>query len=136
MKEIPAEVREVVILNRIGALVGLEKLRWIQEIMDKYPEYFEWEHIYSKIPQEVHNAFQVEAYPKEESNAIPYGEGLWTQLSKSPPSPVKKLTKEDLYEFFAQQREKDEAQVDNEKRVRKVWDKHYGKYNLIYRDPL
>ncbi len=135
LEDIPSEVWWVVSLQHRNQPVGLEVYNRIQEIIDKYPEYFEWEHKYKAIPDEVHEAFNNECYPPEKpvkSN----GKGIMAYIEESEVVTFS-VNKKDIIQLLKGwqesvelEREKKDAET---RRIKKIWNKHYGKFKLKYR---
>ena len=132
--EIPEEVLYVVAMQQVG-FVGSETYSKIQEIIGKYPEYFPWEHKYSKVPTEVHEAYRKEeraiydeVYPREK---IDREGGILAQLSKQVKyGDIPTMSFED----FVKNEERIKSKKDElETRLKRAWSNHYGKYKLEYR---
>lgn len=128
---IPAEVQEVMVYNHLK-YVGRETMERVRTIIDKYPEWFPWEHKYKSIPQEVHDAYYEEKYPKRDLE-LP-SKGIYEQMKQTPVS----FTIDSLCELF------DKLYDDNDEKAllrqykrqkdKELWDKHYSKYNLEYKE--
>ena len=87
LEDIPHEVLLVWSIKWSKQPVGMTTYNKIQEVVDKYPQHFEWEHRYKAIPQNVHDAFLKECYPErfepiKRDESINNGEGLMAQISK------------------------------------------------------
>jgi len=142
---IPHEVAWVLCVQMGQIPLGIDSYEKAQEIIEKYPEHFPWEHKYKSIPKEVHDAFEAECYPERgksiESLFDDLEEGVrlreqvmnQTYVSVDP----MKFTKDDfvrmLDEMEAHERKRKEEERAEEIRVKKIWDKHYKRYNLKYR---
>ena len=57
LENIPFEVQKVWVYQSLNQPVGLELYKEIESIIKKYPQYFEWEHIYNSVPKEVHSKY-------------------------------------------------------------------------------
>lgn len=133
-KDIPNEVLWVLTLPRC---VGSDTYRRVEEIIAKYPEYFPWETKYNSIPKEVHQAYIKEKYP-DRDKPISCGEGLIAEMRKSE---VKYYNDylgksfqelwDDLLNMEQQIRVKE---AERYKKDKKLWDKHYKKYKLEFRE--
>lgn len=99
-----------------------EELEKVQATIDKYPEYFPWEHKWTSIPKEVHEAYNREAYPERYEPwgaLVTSGEGLWEKMNKKEMSFIKskKANKPiDLRKVFAEWFKEEEKQRKKEKR--------------------
>jgi hypothetical protein len=142
LEDIPNEVLWVLSIKWSKQPAGMTIYNKIQEVVDKYPQYFEWEHQYKAIPQNVHDAFLKECYPErfepiKWDESINKGEGLMAQISKQEPvkfpSTQKELV-EILNNFEKGMNESEQRRIDYEKKVRKIWDKHYRKFGLECRE--
>ncbi len=146
-KDVPADVLKVWTIYHNNIAVGVKTLELINDIIDKNPKYFEWEHKYKNIPNKVHEAFSKECYPNKwidfnEWQLATKGEvnckkGIMEHIRDNP-TEVTTLTKEsldtiikDLFEARVIERDKEKAE---HKRVKAIWNKHYKKYNLKYRE--
>lgn len=140
VNKLPSEVVEVMMYALSKQAVGLQTYKRLEATIEKYPEYFPWEHIYNNIPSQVHIDYMEQErllflsfYPLKESD-IKGGEGIWSWVRRQghPPS---KITKEDLQELANQvfvvalkiKKEYETAKI-------KLWGKHYKKYKLKYRE--
>jgi hypothetical protein len=121
-------------------LVGLQTYQRLESTIEKYPDYFPWEYIYNSIPLEVHNNYIKQEkllflsfYPLKEY-ALKDGEGLYSWLKRQEPIPIK-ITKQDLQKLANQvfvTAPKIKTEYETEKV--KLWNKHYKKYKLKYRE--
>ena len=137
LQDIPNEVLWVYYIEKYVHYVGSDTYDKATEIIAKYPEYFPWETKYNSIPKEVHEAYIKEKYP-DRDKPIPVGEGLIAEMKKSK---VKYYNDylgksfdelwQDLLNIEQQIRVKE---AERYKKAKKLWDKHYKKYNLEYRD--
>ena len=142
-KEVPREVYWVLTAQQARAIMGKDDYDRANDIINKYPEYFPWEHKYKSIPKEVHDAFKAECYPErgkpieEIFDDLKVGVGLREQLKNQPVGVIPtKFTQSDFEELFnslqeAQKKRMEEEKAE-EKRVKKIWDKHYKKYGLKF----
>lgn len=144
MKNPPADVIWVIYIAKSGIPVGSGTIQRINEIVDKYPEWFPWEHKYKAIPQSVHDAFEAEAYPQTPISFTndDNSKGLFAMLDE-PSIPTLALDKnkqqtidEYLWETFKLTAKAMEQKLKVERieknRVRNIWKKHYDKYGLRF----
>jgi hypothetical protein len=140
-KDIPQDVLFVWGIQGARQSVGLSTYNEVSDIIKKYPEWFKWETAYDKIPQYVHDAYRGEAYSYE-MVPIKRNEGFVGMIPTllAEPEIVDRNTgdRASIFEMFAKlfendlkERERKEAERIERKRV---WDKHYSKYGLEYRD--
>ena len=142
---IPHEVAWVLCVQMGQMPLGRDGYKKAQEIIEKYPEHFPWEHKYKSIPKEVHDAFESECYPERgkpiESifDDLEEGLGLREQVKNQTCATAipTKLTKDDFVRFLDEMEEAERKRKEEERaeeiRVKNIWDKHYKKYNLKYR---
>ena len=141
--EIPAEVMEAIaIYTATGGMVGSKTFERLQEIINKYPKWFPWEHKYKKIPLEVHEAYRKEKYgfdisdPGEWRDKEP-GKGLMQMIEENvriiEVHTNDKSLKTLLEESWDEMERVRLKQIEDEKNDKALWDKHYKKYNLEYR---
>ena len=138
IEDAPWEVQKVW-LHRLSKYVGSEVYKEIQETTAKYPEWFPWETLYNSIDKTVHNDYikaetelYFSFYPRAKSDDIREGEGLWGYVKRQP---VYKPTEENLksavnYLFV----EAPKIKRDYEIARKKLWNKHYSKYKLKFRE--
>lgn len=144
VREMPEEVAWYAVaygLSR-GIGVGRKFIERMQEIEEKYPEWFPWEQKYKSIPKEVHEAYRKEKLGFDINNL---GEWRDKELSKGwltmleedamivefniEDKPIQTLLDEAWNEM-----EKVKLRViDDEKKDKALWDKHYKKYKLPWR---
>ncbi len=108
----------------------------INRIVEKYPEWFKWEHKYAAIPEEVHEAFQKELYPEvkmPEFNDENAGKGILERMKDNPPTTTTSITVTGLKEMFSRLDNAAKERQEKEKRRYELWQKHYKKYGLEYR---
>jgi hypothetical protein len=117
--------------------IGLAAYTRLQTIIATYPDYFPWEHKYSSIPQEVHDAFYKECYRVKQPQTVEpekYGEGILAQIK---PAELIPFNAQELMQafknFVADIDYAHKRAVAEEKRVRAIWKKHYDKFGLEYR---
>jgi hypothetical protein len=140
MENIPNEVAWVWALQYSRSPVGAETYNKVEEVIDKYPEWFRQEHIYKNIPQEVKNSFETEKdalylsfYPRQESD-IKEGEGIFNYLRRQEVLPAK-INQENLEERFnyvfnvLPQKERE-----YKKQLKKLHLKHFGKYKYKFEE--
>jgi hypothetical protein len=142
---IPNEVAWVLCVQMGQIPLGRDGYEKAQSIIEKYPEHFPWEHKYKSIPKEVHEAFEAECYPERGKSVeslfddLEVGDSLREQVKNQKSAGVipTKLTKDDfvrmLDEMEEAERKRKEEERAEEVRVKKIWDKHYKRYNLKYR---
>jgi hypothetical protein len=136
---IPSEVSMVLALQAIGRPVGSKMYEFVCETIEKYPQYFQWEHTYKKIPQSVHDAYRDECYPKKEQAtecAIEDGVGLMEYIRRRDAVTIvtKPLTMESFLDGFKALEKRDQERVIENNRRKKIWNKHYKAYGLVFRD--
>lgn len=126
LEDLPNEVIEAMFYTS-GHIkyCGSEKYKQIMDTIEKYPQYFPWETLYYSIPEEVHEKygeklFELEDkfYPKEEPK--PYD-------SKFNIEQLKEIFNE---VYVNQPKIKREFEVAK----KKLWNEHYKKYKLKYRE--
>lgn len=136
MEKIPSDVLRVWSLQMSvypGPICfGLDLYNEIQKIIDDNPKYFPWEHLYKSIPNEVHNAFENECYGKIVNDEVPLGEGLLNNVQSY--SLMKEFTLKDLEDVFGILDKMDEDKQKENRRIKRIWKKNYGKYKLKYRE--
>ena len=130
-KDIPHDVWWVWTIQYANQPVGSDTYNKIQEIIDKHPQYFEWEHKYKKIPQDVHDAFLKECY-HQIFEPINKSEKLITKITKlEPTKPTIKEWIDTLKKFKNQIHTK---KIKQNETAKHICNKHYKKYKLKYRD--
>lgn len=120
---------------------GMKTWEKVNEVVAKYPEHFPWNAAYSKIPKEVHDAFNQECYPEiwATTSGCEYnGPGIIEQLNRSYTYDPGLLTHEVVKDFFEgltkRENERYAKHVTEQKRIKKIWNKHYSKYELPYQE--
>lgn len=136
--DVPTEVWEVWAIKMTGQPVGIDTWNYCNEIIKRYPEYFEWEHKYDKIPKSVHDAYKEEAFPPFDFSELKNKDGfigLIPMLSMMPePEPQKQLTMSEIFsKLFKQEQEARERKEAEHKKQKALWDKYYSAYGLEYR---
>lgn len=138
-KHIPGEVMWVWALQFSCQHVGAETYKKMYDIINRNPKYFEWEHRYKNIPKEVHEAYLDELFPDRhkpirfESDEV--FDGYIPQIMKqSQPTDVKPITQQDINDLFNSLNS--QSLIEKKERLRRmeIWDKHYKKYNLKFRE--
>lgn len=108
--------------------VSIETSKKFEEIIDRYPEYFKWEHTYKSIPKEVHEAFNKEAYPERYKPFEIKTPNDFTELQKG--AVYKQMTLKDWEDFVNHIGEKQDKENEYKKNIIKIWDKHYNKFDI------
>jgi hypothetical protein len=62
--DLPDDVLWVMVIRYTQSYVGKDMMNKMLDIIDKYPQYFQWEHKYKAVPDEVHDTFRKECYPE------------------------------------------------------------------------
>lgn len=119
MKDIPFKVQWAWAMIHCVKFVGQAMYEEIHEIIQKYPQYFVWEHTYTSIPSEVHAAYQ------EEYNVL-----LETLHNEVYPHEIVS-SHENFIGYFKWNSEFEEK---SNRMKEELWKKHYGKYKLKYRN--
>lgn len=143
--EIPEDVLWVWNIQQTAEGVGLDTYNEMETIIMKYPEYFKWDHKYSAIPKEVHEAYRAERdfnaniqYKKytEKANEAGFHGLLPTirymaaqQETIEFPKEHKSLPEmfKDLFVVGEKNRLKE---IENRRVQKELWDKHYEPYGL------
>ena len=131
--DLPDDVLWVMVIRHTQPYVGKDMMNKMLDIIDKYPQYFQWEHKYKAIPDEVHDAFKKECYPEmyNPDRFTPRkGNGLYSEIKKYE---IKPVTMEDMEQLFLEIDKKEQERHEKEKRIKRIWNKHYSKYGLEYR---
>lgn len=139
LSDIPFEVQKVWAYQSLNQSVGLELYKEIEATIEKYPQYFQWEHTYNSIPKEVHSKYSEEQlnlyysfYPPS-GLEMKEGEGLvgyMRRVEEENKNKPEKSMREVIIEI-CETAPKIKKEYETEKR--KLWDKHYKEYNLKYR---
>lgn len=140
MSDIPDEVWWVTVMQ-MQPYIGMSAYEKMTEIMARYPEYFPWETKYNSIPNDVHEAFRNECWPdafKGWDIPIVCDKGFFAQIKEQGPVYTGELPKGEtffsLYEkHIANLKKQERDEIIENKRLKKIWDKHYSKYGLPYR---
>jgi hypothetical protein len=141
LDDIPEEVMEVWAIQSItGGMMGSEMYQKCMEAFKKYPKYFHWEHTYYHVvPKEVHEAFKDELYPDRHKPIEYKGNGLIPDVMAMKPtvvecSPSTKSLNELLQEMVDIDNRAKKEERQHHKKVKAIWDKHYSKYKIEYRN--
>ncbi len=134
IKNAPEEVIKVWLYQQSNITIGSSLFKTISDIIDKYPEYFPWEHKYMSIPESVHDAFE-----KEKSYYLWSLEQKKWELNERGSyylyaDLAKEIKLEDVFQRLSEQQEK----MKKERRekyiaIKAIWDKHYKQYELEYK---
>ena len=127
--DVPLEVFEVWAIQTAGQPVGMSTWDYCDAIIKKYPEWFPWEHKYDKIPKRVHEAYckeLMEPQPVEQESGLPV---TVQQIKESPVSFTEMISC-----LFKSEQKRRESQQRERKRRKSIWDRHYKKYKLEFRD--
>lgn len=101
---------------------------WVLDVIKKYPQYFPEETTYMNLPQEVHDAFMLEAYgikPNDPNDKI---ESRKWQIPEG--ATYKPLDEKGFADFFVDLIEQGKKKKLEEERVNRIWNKHYANYGL------
>lgn len=132
--EIPNDVAWVMAIRYVG-YCGLDTCKKIQDIIDRNPLWFPWEHRYKHIPQEVHEAYFKEKHPNW-GVPLELGKGIY-ELMNQKPKKIKKQKKQSVSEMmedlFKHQEKDRKRRIKERNKAKKLWDKYYKQYNLEYR---
>lgn len=138
IEDIPNDVMWVSFMKMSQTAVGIETYRKVQDIIEKYPEWFPQEHIYNSIPEavkilfekeksELHNTF----FPRVAMDIIP-GEGMMGYMDRvneiNMSLPVKTV-QESLNYIFEEHPKKEKAYREA---LLKLHNKHYKKYKYKF----
>jgi len=132
LEDIPNEVFWAQIVINTSQGVGIDTYEEVEKIIAKYPEYFPWETKYNSIPKEVHIAYLDEKYPDRNKPivCINDGRGIYQQINENP-FEYRQYTFKEIIEFLT---DWDKNIVTKKEQAKKLWDKHYKKYNLEFRE--
>lgn len=136
LHDIPLEVLEVGLYKSLNRPVDSETFKRLQATINKYPEYFPWEHKYNSIPKEVHDAYSKEEvelyyshYPRSAGD-LKEGEGLVAYINR-----VQEENKNKPSKYLKEVIEEISAKENKYKKLKKqLWEKYYGKYKLKYNE--
>lgn len=138
--DLPPNVLMVMTIIDEGRLVGSKTYQLCIDTINKYPEYFPWEHKYNSIPKEVHESFLLEAFPKSIDNNFKPNDsktGLFKQIKNIGITYNPLETKRDfvdlLNNLMSDTIKNKKRKIESDKRLKKIWNKHYGKYQLEFR---
>lgn len=123
--------------------IGRSTLEKCIETIRKYPDHFPWEHQYTKIPNEVHEEFKDEMNPDRHKpvdwdwNNDPPRKSVMEQI-KEKSYTYREVTYESVIKMLDDviTRENNERIAEQQQiaREKTIWNKHYKKYNLKYRE--
>lgn len=135
LKDAPAEVVNVWAIKQIGNPVGSELMKKINEVVERYPEYFPWEHKYKSIPEHVHEAFWQEKLDYLKSLEQQKWDREERESSYGYIKPPEDIKLDDVFKRLFEQQEK----MKKERReryiaVKAIWDKHYKQYELEFQE--
>lgn len=127
--DVPMEVWDVWAVRISGISVGFSHYEQMKTIIKKYPKFFPWETKYDSIPKEVHDAYYAEItipVPVEQESGLPV---TVLQIAEGPANLI-----EFFKTLFKDEEKRKESQRRELKRRKSIWDKHYSKYKLEFRD--
>lgn len=136
LENIPNEVAWVWAIQMSKSPVGMETYNKAQEVIDKYPEWFQQEHIYRNIPQEVKDSFEAEKdalylsfFPRAEMDLKP-GEGVFNWMRRQEPVTISKTDLDGAarYVFI----ELPEKEREYKKQLKQLHLKHFKKYKYKF----
>jgi hypothetical protein len=141
-KDIPNEVWNVWVIQARRQPIGSEMMDKVNDIIERNPKYFAWEHKYKAIPDEVHDAFQRECYPEKfkpiEFDNINVETGGIDWAIKNMPNDFKPLTKlptkKEVLTFWQMLDDDKKERLKRQEEIKRIWNKHYGKYKLECRE--
>jgi len=120
-----------------GQTIGTAMMTKINEIIQRHPEWFPWEHKYWSIPNSVHEAYLKEKWKEILARpSIINGEGLSAYVNKvNQEAGVYEYDKsKSLYDIMEKRkREQEMIHEEDERKNKALWDKHYESYGLDYR---
>ena len=134
---IPNEVIWVKTIQEFRRPVGLQLYQEMVDIIDRNPAHFRWEHIYKKIPVEVHDSFKAEAFPVSSTSET---KGLLQHIREESVSvDLSELAEVGVLELLNRHHDKVNALAMEKEnylnRLKIIWRKHYGKFGLTFREP-
>jgi hypothetical protein len=143
----PEDVWKVWVLQTSAIGVGMESIKFIEATIEKYPEYFEWEHKFKAIPESVYEAYLDEVYPDRHERAAwtledfrKHHESVMAEADKSNATFTNDGSNETWLEnlkWFVKQLDEEHdrkiAALKEEARKEGIWNKHFKKYKLKYR---
>lgn len=135
--DVPLEVWEVWAIQLVGQPVGMKTWNRCNETIKRYPEYFPWEYKYDKIPKEVHQAYDREAHPERYEPLNLENREWFTGIIPNipPPEPQPERTISEMFSLLVkQEREAEDRKRAEKKKAKAIWNKHYYKYDLEFRD--
>lgn len=129
----PEEVQKVWVIQMMGSPIGSDLYKEVQDIISRNPKYFPYETAYNKVPQEVHEAY----FDEMRKSTIDTFESFFgdkEEIKQTPKPTEVKTLKEILEDLIAQDAKNRKIREDETKRKKEIWDKHYKKYGLEFRD--
>lgn len=139
---VPKEVMWVLAVQATVRYVGSDTMDKMNDIIKRYPEYFVWEHGYANVPKSVHEAYCKEVSPelwraRYGNESISCEENrLDARIKESRTYYSFEKTPEQLIDCLKAFNDEQIKKRNELSRRKKLWKKHYGKYNLEYRDTL
>jgi len=136
--DIPNEVLFVWQMQHYRQPVGSDLYEKIIDIIERHPNYFVWEHAYKSIPKKVHKAYEKELHPNGEAeskkcrDAIVCREGLTSFIESTAYQPT--VTDQDFIDLMTSLQDREDKDRAEKIRTISIWNKHYKKYKLSYRD--
>lgn len=138
----PKDVQRVWAIQMHGQPVGTSMFTKIKKIIEDNPTYFKWEHAYSAIPKEVHDAFMKECYPERweylnNNDPIACDGGGIRSIIEPRNSDYSTSTKslKALFEGMIECANKmEEKRFKRKKEVEAIWNKYYKVYGLECRE--
>jgi len=140
MKDTPFEVIEAQCYLWAKNPVGGDTYNRIVKTVEKYPEYFPWETKYNSIDESVHKAYENEKellyksfFPTTPMDIQP-GEGIYAWSKRISAEVISYNKPVDWDELFKNIKNRQERHEDFSKAKKKLWIKHYKKFNLKYQE--
>ena len=138
LENIPNEVAWVWAIQMSKSPVGMETYNKVQDVIDRYPEWFQQEHVYRNIPQEVKDSFESEKdvlhlsfFPRKEMDIKP-GEGIFNWMKRQEPVVLlKKDAEESFRRVFVELPAKEK---DYKKQLKQLHLKHFKKYKYKFEE--
>lgn len=115
LEKLPSKILTLYIASRSNIPIGMS---FYEECILEYPEYFkeelDWRETYSKVPQEVHDAYNKDFNEKSNWKGKHLGNGL-------------------MYSIQHQKEIDEEFELSNKIHgtYTEIWNRHYGKFGLI-----
>lgn len=140
----PNEVWHVKMAQAIGEPHGRAFIDDCKRIMEKYQQYFEYEHKYDALPESVHEAYRDEMYPDRHKpldmteGGIECGKGIAWQIQQKSPAYKPLQSYEELIEILEESARisarKEKEDRERRERNKRIWNKHYLKHGLPFRE--